>query len=79
MPIKEQIKHPSLVNVIAPGVSYMTSSGEYVAHELNVVYTYDRKVSCSDDHPIVYYVVNDDGKAVCEYCNKTFVYMQPDL
>jgi uncharacterized Zn-finger protein len=43
-------------------------------NEANIEYTYDRKVSCSDDHPIVYYVIGDDGRVMCEYCSKTFVY-----
>ena len=30
--------------------------------------------SCADDHPIVYYTVDKDNKAVCEYCYTKFLY-----
>ena len=30
--------------------------------------------SCADDHPIVYYTVNENNKGVCEYCYTKFIY-----
>ena len=30
--------------------------------------------SCANDHPIVYYTVDKDNKAVCEYCYTKFLY-----
>jgi uncharacterized Zn-finger protein len=30
--------------------------------------------SCADDHPIVWYTFDKDGKAMCEYCATHFVY-----
>ena len=30
--------------------------------------------SCDDDHPIVWYTFDKDGKAMCEYCATHFVY-----
>ena len=30
--------------------------------------------SCDDDHPIVWYTVDDENKAVCEYCYTKFLY-----
>ena len=34
--------------------------------------------SCADDHPIVYYTVDDNNRGVCEYCSAQFVY-EPDF
>ena len=33
--------------------------------------------SCADDHPIVYYTVDENNEAVCEYCSAKFIY-QPE-
>ena len=33
--------------------------------------------SCSDDHPIVWYTFDKDGKVMCEYCATHFVYEPP--
>ena len=30
--------------------------------------------SCADDHPIVWYTFDKEGKAMCEYCSTHFVY-----
>tara|TARA_R110002051_G_scaffold232304_1_gene294041 strand:+ start:913 stop:1236 length:324 start_codon:yes stop_codon:yes gene_type:complete len=40
---------------------------------------YTKKFSCSNDHPIVYYIVDKNNKAVCEYCNTKFVYEEKDF
>ena len=37
-----------------------------------IIHTKD--FNCADDHPIVYYVVDEKGEAVCEYCYKRFKY-----
>jgi uncharacterized Zn-finger protein len=37
-----------------------------------IIHTKD--FNCADDHPIVYYVVNEKGEGVCEYCYKRFKY-----
>jgi len=29
---------------------------------------------CDNDHPIVYYTVDNDNKAMCEYCCTKFAY-----
>ena len=29
---------------------------------------------CDDDHPIVYYTVDENNEAVCEYCSAKFIY-----
>ena len=29
---------------------------------------------CDDDHPLVYYIVNENNEGVCEYCYTKFVY-----
>ena len=33
-----------------------------------------KKFSCADDHPIVWYIFDDNNKAMCEYCATQFVY-----
>ena len=33
-----------------------------------------REFNCADDHPIVYYVVDEKGEGVCEYCYQKFKY-----
>jgi uncharacterized Zn finger protein (UPF0148 family) len=33
--------------------------------------------SCDDDHPIVWYTFDKDGKTMCEYCATHFVYEPP--
>ena len=33
--------------------------------------------SCADDHPIVYYTVDENNEGVCEYCSAKFIY-QPE-
>ena len=33
-----------------------------------------KEFNCADDHPIVYYVVNEKGEGMCEYCAKRFKY-----
>jgi uncharacterized Zn-finger protein len=35
--------------------------------------------SCADDHPIVWYTFDKDGKAMCEYCATHFVYEPKDF
>ena len=33
-----------------------------------------KEFNCEDDHPLVYYVVNEKGEGMCEYCAKRFKY-----
>ena len=35
---------------------------------------YTKKFHCDDDHPIVYYVVDENNKGMCEYCGAKFIY-----
>ena len=42
----------------------------------NIIEVNSREVHCDDDHPLVYYVIpTETNKAVCGYCNRTFVYV----
>ena len=34
--------------------------------------------SCANDHPIVWYTVDNNNKAMCEYCATHFVYESKD-
>ena len=33
-----------------------------------------RTFSCADDHPIVYYIFDENNEAICEYCSAQFIY-----
>jgi uncharacterized Zn-finger protein len=34
---------------------------------------------CDDDHPIVYYVVDENNEGICEYCSAKFLYKEKDF
>ena len=38
-----------------------------------------KKLSCEDDHPIVYYVVDKNNEGMCEYCGTKFIYKEKDF
>jgi actin-related protein len=40
---------------------------------------YTKKFHCDDDHPIVYYVVDENNKGMCEYCGAKFIYEEKDF
>ena len=33
-----------------------------------------RKIRCSFDHPVVYYIIGDNNEIRCDYCNIKYVY-----
>ena len=33
-----------------------------------------KEFSCEDDHPLVFYIVDEKGEGMCEYCCKRFKY-----
>ena len=35
---------------------------------------YTKTFYCDDDHPLVYYIVNENNEGVCEYCYTKFIY-----
>ena len=37
---------------------------------------YTKEFHCDDDHPIVYYVVDENNKGMCEYCGAKFIYKE---
>jgi len=39
---------------------------------IKIIHT--KTFSCAEDHPIVYYTVDKENKAVCEYCYTKFLY-----
>ena len=45
--------------------------------KFTVIHT--KKFSCANDHPIVWYTVDDENKAVCEYCYTKFLYELLDV
>ena len=40
---------------------------------------YTKKFSCEDDHPIVYYVVDNNNEGMCEYSGAKFIYKEKDF
>ena len=38
-----------------------------------------KKFYCDDDHPIVYYVVDENNEGICEYCSAKFIYKEKDF
>jgi len=40
--------------------------------KVTIIHT--KEFSCEDDHPIVYYVVDEKGEGLCGYCAKKFKY-----
>ena len=45
--------------------------------EPKIIHT--KTFSCANDHPIVWYTFDKDGKAMCEYCATHFVYESKDF
>ena len=45
--------------------------------EPKIIYT--KTFSCADDHPIVWYTVDENNKGVCEYCYTKFLYKPKDF
>ena len=45
--------------------------------EPKIIHT--KTFSCANDHPIVWYTFDKDGKAMCEYCATHFVYEPKDF
>ena len=40
---------------------------------------YTKEFYCDDDHPIVYYVVDENNKGMCEYWGAKFIYEEKDF
>ena len=45
--------------------------------EHKIIHT--KKFSCANDHPIVWYTVDENNKGVCEYCYTKFLYKPKDF
>ena len=45
--------------------------------EHKIIHT--KTFSCDNDHPIVWYTVDENNKGVCEYCNTKFLYKPKDF
>ena len=43
-------------------------------NEMNTKIIHTKTFHCDDDHPIVYYTVDENNKGVCEYCYTKFIY-----
>ena len=43
-------------------------------NEMNTKIIHTKTFHCDDDHPIVYYIVDENNKGVCEYCYTKFIY-----
>ena len=65
--------------VVGPGTSDGTREIEkdISMDEPKIIHT--KTFSCDDDHPIVWYTVDNENKAVCEYCYTKFLYKPKDF
>ena len=45
--------------------------------EHKIIHT--KTISCDNDHPIVWYTVDENNKGVCEYCYTKFLYKPKDF
>jgi uncharacterized Zn-finger protein len=72
--------------VVPPAIGHGTSVGTRETErdismgefgEPKIIHT--KTFSCAEDHPIVYYTVDKDNKAVCEYCYTKFLYEPKDF
>ena len=45
--------------------------------EPKIIHT--KEFYCDDDHPIVYYVVDENNKGMCECCSAKFIYKEKDF
>ena len=39
-----------------------------------ITIVHNRKIRCANDHPVVYYTIEEDGFAVCGYCDMKYVF-----
>ena len=46
-------------------IVYVFSSDSTTVH--------NRKIKCDNDHPVVYYTIEENGFAVCGYCGMKYV------
>ena len=45
------------------------------------IIVHKKQISCTgemDDHPMVYYTINDEGFVICGYCNIKYIYKDKD-
>jgi len=47
--------------------------------ENNITIIHTKEFSCEDDHPLVYYVVDENNEGLCGYCAKKFKYVEKDF
>ena len=39
-----------------------------------ITIVHNRKIKCDNDHPVVYYTIEENGFAVCGYCDTKYVF-----
>ena len=39
-----------------------------------ITIVHNRKIRCANDHPVVYYTIEEDGFAICGYCDMKYVF-----
>ena len=45
-----------------------------IPKEERITIVHNRKIRCANDHPVVYYIIEEDGFAVCGYCDMKYVF-----
>ena len=44
-----------------------------IPKEERITIVHNRKIKCDNDHPVVYYTIEENGFAVCGYCGMKYV------
>ena len=69
--LTQQKKEQELLNM-SMKESFRQRDERKMKEPYTIIHT--KEFNCADDHPIVYYVVNEKGEGMCEYCAKRFKY-----
>ncbi|HIC37634.1 MAG TPA: zinc-finger domain-containing protein [Candidatus Marinimicrobia bacterium] len=56
---------PEEERIVRVDEKYVFSSDSTTVH--------NRKIKCDNDHPVVYYTIEESGFAVCGYCGMKYI------
>ena len=65
MPLRKANAENSYVIPEEERIVYVFSSDSTIVH--------NRKIKCDNDHPVVYYTIEESGFAVCGYCGMKYI------
>jgi len=44
-----------------------------IPEEERITIVHSREIRCANDHPVVYYTIEESGFAVCGYCDMKYI------